>query len=974
MPDFNDAISASINISANVAGAGNVKALGTDIDALNVNTKESAAAFRDWSKATTDHGAALGNLGGQLRTVAAQFLSVYAAVRLITDAFKAASGFDQMLDKLAVSSGKTGAAFQQASEGIHQLVLGLSQGTIFSEDKVLGGLTKFRDAGFDVFSMTKEQLQPVLDAATATMQDLGDVADATAVTLRQFNLNLEDTGHVANLMYEAFKLAGTTAEGFQQQITAAGAAAATAGVSLESYLAVTTRLKQLGFSDAQAAQFQKLFFSAGEAPSAKQLQGMRDAGVDFYRTPASFQGDIDREHAFTAAGGVGPTRAGLFEQQKQQASAFDDARTKLLALQDAEDKNNVAIASYSELADTLKSRISALSDEQDGWKEKLDATKQAITATTDELAKTKTQLEQLSDPQITGMSAFDSQIEKAQLAAQKQELANLRLTQQTEDFKTALAGTTDEMGNHESASERLVRQYGEMGDAAAKARGHVKDLEKELADLRNEELKGEEAFSDTSFKIGQQIKELQLRKVNLSPADLFGGNQLDKEIARLTREKEQVDLRDSLQFDPAKRAIQKAANAADIAAGRKLGPDTAQNILAGIQGVTGQLGAKKQGDDTLKSLQDEVQALQLEKAVQFGNQVFQIKERAKELKEQLGLVAEEQPFGKIMAELPTVAHQYGDLSSKLAALKTARDAEQGQVDTYDAQIKGNQKTLETYTGKIDDLKKANEQLKPAIASAEEQIGGMTKPLKDEAALIDELKNSAMGAGAAYDFLGKRGGAMMVALLGDKGQNLGILERIRDTLKTATGAATGAADVNNDVYGAMEKVAAATKNLEIELGTSLAGSMTGLMGAVVQLTNAILTSPLLHPIKALQDGAVAGSGLDTATNVLTGGLAGYIARRVAEKNIGERAQLVPRFASGGIVPGSGWGDTVPAMLTPGEEVIPRSDPRHRMNGGGVVVNVHGDVHVRNDADIDRLATKISEKLHHEYRRVASGMPA
>ncbi len=880
------------------------------------------------------HGSIGSNMLGSLAGWAAGFLSVYAAINLLKGAFTAASDFDAQLDKLAVSSGKTGAAFQQASEGLHQMVLGVSEGTIFSEDKVLAGLTKFRDRGFDVFKMTKEQLAPVLDAATATMQDLGAVADATAVTMRQFNLTLNDTEHVANLMYEAFKLAGTGAEGFQEQILAAGAAAAASGVSLESYLAVTTRLKQLGYSDSQAAQFQKLFFAAAEAPNAKQLQSMRNSGVDFYRTPDSYDSELkDQGTGLTGLMNFGKKligkNSGLDDVQraKAQATAWQAVQTQLVSLADAQDKVNVGIFVYGEYAESAQTKIDSLKDTQQGWKDLLTSTNAEIAAVTAQLQQAKTSFDNLASGQIEGMNAYDAAIEKAELASQRQELANLNLT----------------------------RSFGDMDGAIKKTAMTAKDLERKLSDLRSEELKGERAYSDTSFNLGQQIKALELKKNNLAPQDIFQQNDLDRQIAALQRQKTQVDLRDSIEFDPQKRAIQQAADAADIAAGKKLAPGDSKDIIAGINGIGGALGKRKKGDDTLKALQEEVDALKLEKAVKFGDELFAIKEKAQQLREQLGLVAAEEPFEKIMAELPTVAARYAALNTRLGDLKKARDTESAAIEGYDAQIRTNESALRGYESHIADLTKQQASLNDETKRMEEIAAGMTKPLKDEAALIEELKGSVMGAGMAFEFLGKRGGGMIVSLLGDKGQNLGILERIRDTLKAADGVKTGAADVNNDVYGAMEKVAAQLKNLQIELGSDLAGSLTGLMGGIVKLTDAILHSALLHPIDA-------------------------VANTMADPNsvpnkIGNAFNLRNYFATGGIVSGYGYGDTVPAMLTPGEEVLTRKDPRHAMNGGGgVSVHIHGPVTVRNDGDLEALAAKISRRIASGFRNANSGMPA
>ena len=62
-----------------------------------------------------------------------------------------------------------------------------------------------------------------------------------------------------------------------------------------------------------------------------------------------------------------------------------------------------------------------------------------------------------------------------------------------------------------------------------------------------------------------------------------------------------------------------------------------------------------------------------------------------------------------------------------------------------------------------------------------------------------------------------------------------------------------------------------------------------------------------------------------------------------------------YARGGMVPGSGFGDSVPAMLTPGEYVLPRDvvdDIRRGQRGSGATVielHIHGDIHLAPDQD-------------------------
>jgi hypothetical protein len=80
-----------------------------------------------------------------------------------------------------------------------------------------------------------------------------------------------------------------------------------------------------------------------------------------------------------------------------------------------------------------------------------------------------------------------------------------------------------------------------------------------------------------------------------------------------------------------------------------------------------------------------------------------------------------------------------------------------------------------------------------------------------------------------------------------------------------------------------------------------------------------------------------------------------------------------FASGGIVPGSGNGDTVPAMLTPGEAVLPKALTEGLSNaarngnlgGGGGEVHVHHahtyNIHAMDSEGVDRVLREHGDKF-------------
>ena len=81
------------------------------------------------------------------------------------------------------------------------------------------------------------------------------------------------------------------------------------------------------------------------------------------------------------------------------------------------------------------------------------------------------------------------------------------------------------------------------------------------------------------------------------------------------------------------------------------------------------------------------------------------------------------------------------------------------------------------------------------------------------------------------------------------------------------------------------------------------------------------------------------------------------------------KAMANFAEGGIVPGYGANDTVPAMLTPGEVILNQSQQSNLVqNMGGITINVQGNL-VATEEEADRFAQIIQERSKLGYNRIA-----
>ena len=96
----------------------------------------------------------------------------------------------------------------------------------------------------------------------------------------------------------------------------------------------------------------------------------------------------------------------------------------------------------------------------------------------------------------------------------------------------------------------------------------------------------------------------------------------------------------------------------------------------------------------------------------------------------------------------------------------------------------------------------------------------------------------------------------------------------------------------------------------------------------------------------------------------------LAAMVAAAGAAEIATIAAqKYATGGIVPGYGANDTVPAMLTPGEVILNQSQQSNLVqNMGGITINVQGNL-VATEEEADRFAQIIQERSKLGYNRIA-----
>ena len=120
---------------------------------------------------------------------------------------------------------------------------------------------------------------------------------------------------------------------------------------------------------------------------------------------------------------------------------------------------------------------------------------------------------------------------------------------------------------------------------------------------------------------------------------------------------------------------------------------------------------------------------------------------------------------------------------------------------------------------------------------------------------------------------------------------------------------------------------------------------------------VVRAELMEAISGLMSSIL--KGFPFPVNLAIAAGAGALATSALERNLASASKL--KFADGGIVPGFGSQDTVPAMLTPGEVILNQAQQENLVRGMGVTVNIQGNVFGTREFVRDTLVPEIERAV-------------
>jgi len=884
---------------------------------------------------------------------AAKLATVAAVVGAPIKAIRDFAEFQQGVINAVAVTGLLGQEADDARTRLMALGREMSQTSLFSAKEAAGAFYELASAGVAVREMSMETVRPILDLAQATGGNLQDATHLAIATLNQFRDQFREglTGanvqEVADSFTATVNLTFATLDRLGDSMQYIGPVAAAMGQSLQTTLAQLGQLYNAGFEASIAGTSLRNALEEIAAPSGEAQAALAKLGV---------------------------VTVQMTPQLLAMQSAVDRARASLTA-------NETSVESLSDRMRDLSVSVSASERSIDRQKQRFDRQKDAIDRTKKSLQDLKAQMDKLTAIRLPGMEGYDNQLfaleqQRKALELQKSQLAPFQLFEQ------------NQLSGQIASIQQQIEQVQLKRDIEFNPQTKAIEDAAYAAKVAMGEVNAPMAVGDILTQIGavsaQYVQQAdKLERITARHATH------EKAIAREERalsvlKTTLADLRD--RYNDAKDAQEGLKTALESA--EQAYADAPKKARA-IVDVLDELKAKGASASDFLAI--------------FGRRggpamlaLAEITDKVRALEAQLGHVG-----GIAERTASEQLRGFTGAMHKVAAAFTATGL--SIVERFEPQL------TRVADGITRFVQSHGPDLERFLVNASSWFGTMADSVlhSNETMWVDVRKIASNGWGNVQS-VWRLGTAFVhgdtetmrkeiAAIFGRLRENVRIaVELIKTTLtrmipenwqdewlvfrSRINKMLTGEQSVSSTVAEGLRFIASKFKEWWPMIEPQLKAVIDALKGFLIRewatiepvavdlgskIGRAIIDGMKRSVVNAFDPKAV-DAGLK---------LGAWADMRNWPGFRGQQGGVVPRYAAGGVVGGIGTGDTVPAMLSPGEEVLTPSDPRHRSNGGaGFTINFHGPVSIRSDDDIKQLARSLSKQLYQEHRRVAAGMPA
>ena len=255
---------ATIKIGSNVAGAlAGIMAIKMGMKSLDKNVMLSAKLVK---VAALGVGAAFAGAG----------VATAIGVKKATDNFRE---FEQSAVNAASVAGKIGDEFVAIKENVMEMSKALGRETKFTAAITADALYDVASAGYDVGTMVKSEFKPVMDLAAGTQSELARTTHWVTSVLGQFNLEMEDSGRVADVFAMTIGSSKATLEKMGLAFNYAGSAAYAFGDDIETVGAILALMYNRGLRGEQAGRALAAAYADMADPTTKAKEVIDELGL-----------------------------------------------------------------------------------------------------------------------------------------------------------------------------------------------------------------------------------------------------------------------------------------------------------------------------------------------------------------------------------------------------------------------------------------------------------------------------------------------------------------------------------------------------------------------------------------------------------------------------------------------------------------------------------------------------------------------
>ena len=273
-----------------------------------------------------DAGEKAKNVGDNLtRNVTAPIAGIGAA------AVKVGMDFDAEMSKVAAISGATGGEFDKLREKAREM----GSATKFTATEAGEGFEYMAMAGWKTGDML-EGIEPILNLATASGEELGATSDIVTDALTAFGLTASDTSHFADVLAQASSNANTNVGLMGETFKYVAPVAGSLSYSAEDTALAIGLMANSGIKASQAGTSLRSIMSRMASPTKQSRQAMDELGLSLTNSDGTMKSF--REIMIEARTAM----AGMTEEQKTQIAsnlAGKNAMSGFLAIVNATDSD-----------------------------------------------------------------------------------------------------------------------------------------------------------------------------------------------------------------------------------------------------------------------------------------------------------------------------------------------------------------------------------------------------------------------------------------------------------------------------------------------------------------------------------------------------------------------------------------------------------------------------------------------------------